>query len=297
MSVRTARFHNIAYERSVRPQVTLCLAFYNNTEFFNKVFASIEVQKFRNFELIICDDGSGKEAVSTIRAEYEHSAVSVVHLWHEDRGFYKNEMLNRAILQARGEYLVFVDGDCILHPEFLKDHWNNRREGHTLAGRRVELTPRISSFIKAKHIRSGFLHKNWWWLFIALIWMKDNNALKGFRITSFLLYKILNRKVRSLVGCNFSVSKTDLYKVNGFDMTYTKPGTGEDSDVDYRLSGVGVTPISLCYQGIQYHLYHKAQARSSINEEFFRAIRQSKQFITRNGLSELLQKQTPNSDK
>ncbi|WP_413294125.1 glycosyltransferase [Bdellovibrio sp. HCB185ZH] len=287
MSVKTAQYQNKVYGSGSTPKVTLFLAFYNNVEFFKKVFASIEVQSFRDFELVICDDGSHDAAVNDLRDLYENSDVRVLHLWHEDRGFYKNEMLNRGVLKSRGEYLVFVDADCVLHPDFLQDHWNNRQEGHTLAGRRVDLTPKVAAGLTVERIKSHYLQRNWWWIAPTMVWMKDNNAIKGFRITSQWLYKKLNRKSRGLVGCNFSVAKSDLIKVNGFDMTYYKPGIGEDSDIDFRLSGIGVTPIPMIHQAIQYHLYHKLQARSQVNEAKFVALKESKKYITDCGLEQL----------
>lgn len=270
-----------------KPLLTLFVAFYNNVEFFKKVFASIETQTFKNFEMIICDDGSRSEAVEALRELYKDSWVPVRHIWHPDRGFYKNEALNRGILQSQSGYFVFIDADCVLHPQFLEDHWNNKQQGHTLAGRRVNLTPSVSKKLTIDRIKGHYLQKNWWWLFLTMFWMKDNNSVKGFRVTMPSLYRILNRKPRGLVGCNFSVFKKDLMAVNGFDMTYHKPDIGEDSDVDFRLSGIGVSPVPMCLQGIQYHLYHKLLSRSDVNEAKYRELLQSKKYITTCGVKEL----------
>lgn len=294
---------NKAYEASVRselkvesnvqivsnPKITLLMAFYNNVDFFKLVFASIETQSFFNFEVIICDDGSKAEAVEALRKICAESEVPVLHIWHEDRGFYKNEALNRGVLKARAEYLIFIDADCVLHPQFIEDHWNNKEVGHTLAGRRVNLIPSTTKSLTPEKIKSGYLEKNWWWLFATMFWMKDNNSIKGFRVTHPQFYKYLNRKPRGLVGCNFSVFKQDLLKINGFDMSYHKPGIGEDSDIDFRLAGVGVTPKPMCYQGVQYHLYHKLLARSEANESKFVEIMKAKKYITETGIKELEQ--------
>lgn len=284
-------YTNQAYEHSVQgqsqPKMTLFAAFYNNVEFFKKVFASIETQSFKNFEMIICDDGSRDEATQALVELAKNSWVPVKHLWHPDRGFYKNEALNRGVLHSRAEYLVFIDADCVLHPQFMEDHWNQKQEGHTLAGRRVNLTPSISKNLTEQRIREGYLQKNWWWLFLTMFWMKDNNSVKGFRVAGEFLYRFLNRKPRGLVGCNFSVFKKDLVAVNGFDMSYHRPGIGEDSDIDFRLSGIGVTPVPMTYRGVQYHLYHKLLSRSDENEAKFAALKQSKKYITDQGLKEL----------
>lgn len=280
-------YNNLVAQESSQTKTTLFIAFYNNVDFFKKVFASIETQTLKNFELIICDDGSRSDAVEALRKIYQDSYVPVLHLWHEDRGFFKNEALNRGVIHSKGEYLVFIDADCVLHPMFLEDHWSNRVSGKTLAGRRVNLTPWVSKNLSVERIKSGYLQSQWWWLFLTMFWMKDNNSTKGFRVSSDFLFKLLNRKPRGLVGCNFSVHKADLLKVNGFDMTYHKPGIGEDSDVDFRLSGLGVTPLPFCFRGIQYHLYHKLLSRSDVNEAKFKALKETQNYITENGIQEL----------
>ena len=293
MSVLVENHKNLAYEANLRnskkPEVSLLLAFYNNVEFFKPVLASIETQTLKNIELIICDDGSNEKAVKEMIELCKNSRVPVIHIWHEDRGFFKNEALNRGAYCAQAEYLVFIDGDCVLHPQFLEDHFNNKQVGHTLAGRRVNLTPWVSKQLTIEKIKTGFLQKNWWWLFLTMFWMKDNNSVKGFRVQSPWLYKKLNRKPRGIVGSNFSVFKNDLFKVNGFDMSYHKPGIGEDSDIDFRLSGLGITPVSMCFQGVQYHLYHKLLVRAEVNEAQFAEVQKNKKYITQHGLKELVQ--------
>lgn len=293
MDVLVKNHKNLAYEASLsnseKPKISLLLAFYNNVEFFKPVLASIEIQTLKNIELIICDDGSNEKAVKEMIELCKKSRVPIIHIWHEDRGFFKNEALNRGVYCALADYLVFIDGDCVLHPQFLADHFKNRQDGHTLAGRRVNLTPWVSKLLTIEKIKTGFLQKNWWWLFLTMFWMKDNNSIKGFRIQSPWLYKKLNRKPRGIVGSNFSVFKNDLFKVNGFDMSYHKPGIGEDSDIDFRLSGLGITPVPMCFQGVQYHLYHKLLVRAEVNEAQFAEVQRAKKYITECGLKELVQ--------
>lgn len=295
MSTELRVYPNKSYQKNqvsgLVPQMTLLVAFYNNIEFFRKVFASIENQSFKNFEVAICDDGSNPEAVQALIELCQNSLIPVLHLWHPDRGFYKNEILNQGLLQSQAEYCVFIDADCVLHHQFMEDHWTHKQIGHTLAGRRVNLTPGVSKNLSIDRIKSVYLQKNWWWLFLTMFWMKDNNSVKGFRVGSDWLYKFLNRKPRGIVGSNFSVFKSDLVRVNGFDMSYHKPGIGEDSDIDFRLSGLGVTPIPFCFRGIQYHLYHKLLTRASENEAQFVEIIKNKKYITTHGLKELQQSQ------
>lgn len=274
-----------------RPKVTLIVAFYNKINFFELVFASIERQTLTDFELIICDDGSRSEIVDELHKLIEQSSIAVRHIWHSDRGFCKNECLNRGVMVAGSEYLVFIDADCILHPEFLQDHFSNRKENSVLAGRRMDLIPWVSKRLTAEKIKEGFLQKHLWWILPMGLWMKDNNGTKAIRLSggSFkkFLLKFFNRKPRNIVGCNFSLFKTDLEKVNGFDMSYTEVSFGEDSDVETRLRMVNVVINPFCHLGIQYHIYHRVLPRSDKSREKWLKVQAEGPAITVHGLRQL----------
>jgi hypothetical protein len=108
--------------------------------------------------------------------------------------------------------------------------------------------------------------------------------LKGIFIRNPFLRKILNRKRRGIVGCNFSVHKKNLLSVNGFDMRYMGPGTGEDSDIEYRLNLSGIETRSFLHAGVQYHLYHKLQKRLNSNEDLFKVVQAEKARVTPVGI-------------
>jgi glycosyltransferase involved in cell wall biosynthesis len=251
------------------------------------VHASIEIQSFRDFEIVVADDGSRPEVVRELQILLGAGRVSSQHLWHEDKGWRKNRILNHAIRSARGEYIVIIDGDCVLHPDFLLDHWNHRSPGRSLAGRRLDLSPSLTLNMTVEKIRSGFIQKNLWWIIPSISWRKDNNGGKGIRLQSEFMQRLFNRKKRSIVGCNFSLFKPDLVSVNGFDMRYDGPGIGEDSDIEFRLNLAGVKTLPLCHLGIQYHLYHRLIERKNENESLFVKVQAERQAVTQLGLNQL----------
>lgn len=267
-----------------RPQVSLFIAFYNNIKFLELVLASLEVQTFKDFELVICDDGSKPEAVSFIHNYMKKTNMLVKHIWHEDKGFHKNQMLNKGIKNCEADYIIFIDQDCVAHPQFVREHFENKKPKNILAGRRLEFSPLISNLLTSEKIKSGFIQKNLWWFLPLLMHRKDNQGLKGIFLESPVLRKLMNRKKRGVVGCNFSVNKKDLESVNGFDMRYTGPGTGEDSDIEYRLNLNGVNTESFLHAGVQYHLYHKLQKRLNSNEDLFKVVQKDKAIVTPFGL-------------
>lgn len=272
---------------SVSPKASLFIAFYNNIEFLDLVLASVESQTFKEFEVVICDDGSRAEAVEYIHQKMKSSSLIMKHIWHEDKGFRKNEMLNKAIKNCESDYIIFIDQDCVLHPEFIKEHFGSKENAAILAGRRLELSHYLTRQLTAKKIKEGFIQKNLWWFLLFLMHRKDNQGLKGIYISNLTFRKFMNRKKRGVVGCNFSVHKGDLLSVNGFDMRYMGPGTGEDSDIEYRLNLKGIKTKSFLHSGVQYHLYHKLQKRLNSNEELFKQVQLENAVITPMGINKI----------
>lgn len=284
------KFHNSSFDPAGNYKLTLIIAFYNNINVLKLTLASLEVQTLDHFAVLICDDGSKPEVVHELHALISQIRLPILHLWHQDAGFRKNRMLNWGLLNAPSSYLVFIDQDCILHPEFLKEHFEHRQEKTVLSGRRTDLTPFVSRKLTSEKIKAGFIQKNFWWIFWIILWMKDNNAPKGIYLKTKLLRNLVNRKPRGIVGCHFSVHKQDLLDINGFDTRYEGPGIGEDSDIDYRMSLNGVKIQPFCNIAIQYHFYHKLLVRKNVNHEIFQEVQKEKMHITGYGISQQIGK-------
>ena len=94
-------------------QVSVIVSTYNQPEWLEKVLWGYNIQSFKEFELIVADDGSGKAMREVLGRLTPRLSYPLKHVWHEDRGFRKCEILNKAILAASTDYLVFTDGDCI----------------------------------------------------------------------------------------------------------------------------------------------------------------------------------------
>ncbi len=255
------------------PSLSLIIAVYNKPQILGFVLAACGRQSFHDFEAIVADDGSGPETALAVEAAQARYRFPIIHLWHEDRGWRKNVMLNNGIRAASADYLVFIDGDCLPSRHFLLDHWNERQRGKVLLGRRVETSARWSGLLTMEDITSGaFEHVGWRELTDGLRG-RSLRVEDGVRITSPLLRKVLLRTVGGMLGSNFSVAKDALEEINGFDEAYDGPGCGEDSDVQHRLSLIGVTGKSLRNLAIQYHVHHPLQQISRKSLERFTAVK------------------------
>jgi glycosyltransferase involved in cell wall biosynthesis len=266
------------------PGLSLVIAVYGAVRPLELIFAALRRQSYGDFEVIVADDGSGEEIRATIERERARSPFPVLHLWHEDRGFRKNVMLNRAILAARADYLVFIDGDCLPHRDFLLDHVQHRSPGALLSGRRVNWSREISDGVTAAEVESGAFERLSSKILLDGLMARSANLEDGIRIRSPFLRRILQKNRPRILGCNFSVAKELLERVNGFDEEYQAPGLGEDSDLAFRLQLIGVKLITLRYLAVLFHLYHPRTVVGEANTRLYEAMVARRNPVCRNGL-------------
>jgi glycosyltransferase involved in cell wall biosynthesis len=265
-------------------KTSVILAFYNRVDYLKLVLAGFGRQTFHDFEIVIADDGSSPEIVAEVEKLSEVFPFPITHLWHEDKGFRKNKILNRAIVSTNSDYLIFVDGDCIPHSEFVSEHFSYRNSKMCFTGRRVNLSKRITGYLTPQRIAGGFLEKELVLLIEDGIFGKSFDVEKGFYFQHERLREFFNRKKRGMLGCNFSIHKENMLRINGFDERYEAPSIGEDSDIEYRLELCGVEIKSLNNIAVQYHLYHKLQNRPQENLNLFEEIKNSGKYFTPYGI-------------
>ena len=192
------------------------------------------------------------------------------HVWHTDKGWQKNIILNKAIQEAGADYIIFTDGDCIPHRHFIREHLLAREKNYVLTGRRVLMSRKVSEYLTVDRVKKGLLEK---WL---LPWMIFERILGEGQFIENSIYfrwkcirKRINKKDRGLLGSNFSVHKSDLLEINGFDERYLSPYVGEDTDLDYRLRMHGCRFRHLKHLAVQYHYFHPRMEFNKANYSIF----------------------------
>lgn len=234
-------------------QISVIISTYNSLEWLKKVLWSYENQTFKNFEVIIADDGSDDKTKDFIEAYKYKAPYKLKHIWHPDNGFQKTIILNKAIKASESEYLLFTDGDCIARKDFLQVHIDNRQSGYFLSGGYFKLPLNISQLIS----KSDISHQNCF----EIKWLKLNGlkqSVKNLKITATpfqaSLLNFITPTVASWNGHNSSGWKKDIIKANGFDerMQYG----GEDRELGERLFNLGVKSKQLRYSAICIHLDH-----------------------------------------
>lgn len=256
-------------------KATVIISVYKNIRVLEAVLRSLEVQTVQDFEVIISEDGESPEMAAFVASWQWRWPMQ--HLTQEDLGWRKERILNKSVVAARTDWLIFIDGDCVLHPRFVEWHIRYRKQGIMLAGKRVKLSPELSErFLAGEKIN-----------FLPYLFRR-----RGCRYVEEAFYiglaKWLRRPVKHLVGSNMSMSRTDLMAINGFDEHYTLPATGEDYDIEWRLQANGCRIVSLRNLAVQYHIWHKENWQNhDKNMVYCRQMQAQNRIICKKGIQQL----------
>ena len=258
---------------------SLIIATYNWKEALELVLMSVMHQSVKPFEVIIADDGSTGDTKKLIDEYRSKLEMPVIHVWHEDRGFRLSEIRNIAIKQAQGNYIIQIDGDTILHKDFVKDHEKYARKGQFISGSRVLLCKEFSEkLLETKQFEFSFFSKH----------IKNKHYHFRLPVLTGLLKKPSNdltQVIYNVRGCNMSFWKEDLLAVNGYNEDMTGWGR-EDSEISARLIHLGLKKINLKFSAIQYHIYHPVSSKSNlnINEKILNETIAKKRIYIKNGI-------------
>ncbi|MDD3522409.1 MAG: glycosyltransferase, partial [Bacteroidales bacterium] len=124
--------------------VSVVISTYNQPRWLELVLYGYKYQTVRGFELIIADDGSDQSTRQVIERMRHRVDFPLIHVYHEDQGFRKCAILNKAILESSRDYLIFSDGDIIPRRDFIQVHLEMRQTGRFLSGGTVRLPGEIS---------------------------------------------------------------------------------------------------------------------------------------------------------
>jgi len=238
--------------------VTVICTTYNTPHFLELVLASFAKQTDLSFEIIIADDGSTDETKNLITKTAATFPVPISHIWQEDNGFQKSVILNKAINAAKPGLLVFIDGDCIVAPDFIEDHvslYREQKKGYVLMGRKaVELNHELTESLNVSNYEERLFGLLPLGLFYSYLRGKTEKFFRRYSIKNRYLRKLLKAdNVTDLLGANFSSPKDVIVSVNGFNEDVAR---GQDGDIFVRIRNSGYKLIGMKYYAGMYHLYH-----------------------------------------
>lgn len=237
--------------------ISLIISTYNWPEALFLSLKSVLNQSDLPTEILIADDGSDQRTQKIIETFRQSTPIPIYHIWQEDKGFRLARIRNKAILAAKSDYIIQIDGDIILNKNYIRNQIAFARMGTFVSGSRVLLLKEKSKeILESKQISFSFFEKN------------IKNRLNGlhFPIINLLIKSKKephNKLIFKVRGCNMCFWRKDLIEINGYDEQFAGWGR-EDSELALRLFKKGLSLRKLRFAGIQYHLFHNEQDKVNL---------------------------------
>ncbi|MDO5664831.1 MAG: glycosyltransferase family 2 protein [Bacteroidia bacterium] len=261
--------------------VALLITTYNWKEALELVLLSVFKQTVLPDEIVIADDGSRSDTKELIDRMRVDSPVPITHVWQEDKGFRLSKIRNKGIAAAKNEYIIQIDGDCVLEKHFVQDHLQMAQSGTYVCGSRTCCSNEFSE--------NWFVTKQFsWWKFRPV----KGSGLNRFRV-GFLRKYVMPKFPITIKGCNMAFWRADIIAVNGYDENYEGWGY-EDHDMAIRLDNLGIKQRTLKMGAVMYHLYHREKNNDLLSDEYHKRmekltlLREKNIITTQNGLDKYL---------
>jgi glycosyltransferase involved in cell wall biosynthesis len=245
--------------------ISVIVTTYNRPDALAEVLCALQYQTDTGFEVIVADDGS-RDETRTVIDSFRRAAAgrpAVIHAWQSDDGFRLSASRNLGVYASSGEYLVFLDGDCLPRPNFVARHRALAETGFMVSGSRVLLSPGWTDrALKIPGRAAEAARRSW------LYWLGQRLTGNANKVVPLLVAPDHSgrhyRKVRwnRIKGCNLGFWRSDYTAVNGCDETFVGWGH-EDADLVLRLARHGVKRKSGAFSTEVFHLWHNENTRSS----------------------------------
>ena len=272
-------------------KVSVIIAVYKDVEALELIIESLKNQTYKNFEVVIAEDGKDEKMQTFIESIKD---LDIKHTTQEDIGIRKTRSLNNGIIASEGEFLIFIDGDCIPYSTFIESYVKISQDGFIISGRRVNLGPKYSKNLRNKIISPLELEKTFLLRYIFISQdCKEGHSEDGFYFSpdGWIYNKFIkNRKAStSILGCNYACFKKDIIAINGYDEGYGETAIGDDTDLEWRFKALGCKIKSAKNVANVFHLYHSRSFRNRIDTnkylEIFKENKLNNKFICTFGLS------------
>jgi len=239
-SLRLGAFYNLPV-----PKVSVILSIFDQPNAFTYALIGYRRQTFRDFELIIADDGSDSETKAIVDALKADAGFPVKHVWQENKGYRRAKIANEAVRVSEGEIILLSDGDCIPHHDFVGVHAKNGGPGRFCTGGYVRLGPDYCMTMTKENVAAGGYE--------GQMTPSDASRFRWQHLRNLVNVLLGKVKAPKVYGCNISVGRDAYFAVYGYDENFDGFGK-EDSDLRNRLRRHGVKPVSVWGKAWVYHV-------------------------------------------
>jgi glycosyltransferase involved in cell wall biosynthesis len=258
-------------------KVCLLIATYNNPAALRKVMAGVLQQNRLPDEIVIAEDGLDDITASLVEGFAGIASMPVLHVRQDHIGFRAAKIRNEAIRRSSSDYIILLDGDCVINRHFVSDHLALAEKGYFVQGKRVHVNRNA-----VEQFDHGYANDT-----VRLLKMtcrrRISNVHHILRMPSFPAVK--NRKLKGIKSCNMSFFRKDILAVNGFNEDFVEWGN-EDSELAYRFFSYGLIKKVHPFMAICFHLWHPTNKTfSDKTKKLLAATIASRDYVCKNGIT------------
>ncbi|WP_394751673.1 glycosyltransferase family 2 protein [Crenothrix sp.] len=268
--------------------ISVIVTTYNWPAALKLCLEALYMQTDSNFEIIVADDGSTTANVAMNKSVCAQSPMPVKYVHQEDQGFRASTIRNKAVVQSAGEYLIFLDGDCVVRQNFISRHRKLAVRGCFVPGNRVLISQSFTENVINHSI--ALYKKNALDFFILSLQSKINRSLPFLTLPLGKLRLLAPKKWQKAMTCNLAMWRDDFLRVNGFDELFEGWGF-EDSDLVIRLIHAGIKRKEGRFSVPVLHLWHSQNNRNNQDLNYQRLLKRLHQqdfIFAEKGLSQYL---------
>ena len=228
-------------------------------ELLEKVLWGFNCQTYKDFELIIADEGSPKPTKELVEKIKTSMRFEISHIWREGNGFQKGNILNEAILSSNTDYILLTEGNCIPREDLVQVHYINKEPNTIISGVSYLLPLHISETLTQKDIEEQNCFK--------IDWLKRKGIAKLSKGTGSGVKRFISKFYDALTPARYSWNehnssgwKKDLVKV--FGIKENNEGIG--SLTTEHLQNHGIRSKQLRYSAACVHIDQRSTPENAV---------------------------------
>lgn len=247
-------------------RIAVVLTTYNRPDALTAVLQALGGQDDDCFEVVVADDGSREDTARGIDRALDTARIApgfkrLIHAWQPDEGFRAAAARNMAVAASSGPYLVFLDGDCLPRPDFVRQHRLLAERGWMVTGSRVLLSERLTTSTLAGREAGALATQSLGYWAAARLRGDANKVVPLLRVGNTALRHYRKVAWRRIKSCNLALWRDDYLAVDGFDEAFVGWGH-EDADLVLRLARNGLRRKSGAFATEVFHLWHRENPRA-----------------------------------
>ena len=245
---------------------SIIIPVYNRTIELECCLFCLSKQTLRDFEVIICDDGSSEDTLSLVR-KMDKTFGKIKYFWQPDKGFRAGQARNRGVdlMDKTSGTIIFLDSDIIFREDWLAtyDRITKAHPDCIICGRYDFLLP-TSFRIRVENVAHDFdkvvsnafpILRIPWGEFFGKDMRKELFQKDKEEREKTGKNRIVTESGGALFGGNTLMPKAAFQEIGGFDENIIRHG-GEDSDLGQTAQEKGI-PFIFSEQPMAWHIYHQ----------------------------------------